>query len=79
MTNLWSNRLIGDEKLKLDYPRKGKRAKPLPEWLVNETERPSKRTTFASWNHYNKNDDLLTSGLLGPVKLILFETVKLKN
>ncbi|NJX14283.1 hypothetical protein HC176_02125 [Tamlana crocina] len=77
VTNLWPNRLIGDEKLELDYPRQGKRAKPLPDWLLNNTERPSKRTTFASWNHYNKNDDLSTSGLLGPVKLIFFETVKL--
>ena len=79
VTNLWSNRLIGDEKLKLDYPRKGKRAKPLPDWLLNETERPSKRTTFASWNHYDKNDKLLKSGLLGPVKLIFFETVMFEN
>ena len=77
VTNLWSNRLIGDENLPLDYPRKGKRAKPLPDWLLNETERPSKRTTFASWNHYNKNDELKTSGLLGPVQLIFFKTVKL--
>ncbi|WP_203257118.1 glycosyl hydrolase [Hyunsoonleella ulvae] len=79
VTNLWANRLIGNEKLKLDYPRQGKRAKPLPDWLLNHTERPSKRTTFASWNHYNKNDDLLKSGLLGPVKLIFFETIKLEN
>jgi hypothetical protein len=79
VTNLWSNRLIGDENLPLDYPRKGKRAKPLPDWLLNETERPSKRTTFASWNHYNKNDELKTSGLLGPVQLIFFKTVKLEG
>ncbi|MBC3758717.1 hypothetical protein H7U19_09905 [Hyunsoonleella sp. SJ7] len=79
VTNLWTNRLIGDEKLKLDYPRQGKRAKPLPDWLLNHTERPSKRTTFASWNHYSKNDDLLKSGLLGPVKIIFFDTVKLES
>ncbi|SEQ79016.1 Glycosyl hydrolases family 2, sugar binding domain [Hyunsoonleella jejuensis] len=79
VTNLWPNRLIGDEKLKLDYPRQGKRAKPLPDWLLNHTERPSKRTTFASWNHYSKNDDLLKSGLLGPVKIIFFDTVKLES
>ncbi|MFV9551387.1 glycosyl hydrolase [Algibacter sp. PT7-4] len=79
VTNLWSNRLIGDEKLSLDYSRNDKRAKPLPDWLLNKTERPSKRTTFASWNHYTKNDDLQISGLLGPVKLIFFETVKLEK
>ncbi|WP_159951682.1 glycosyl hydrolase [Polaribacter septentrionalilitoris] len=70
VTNLWPNRLIGDEKLKLDYPRKGKRAKPLPDWLKDKTERQSKRTTFVSWNHYKKNDELSISGLLGPVKII---------
>lgn len=75
VTNLWPNRLIGDEKLKLDYPRKGKRAKPLPEWLHYRTERSSKRTTFVSWNHYSKKDTLKMSGLLGPVNInILIKT-----
>ena len=78
VTNLWPNRLIGDENLSLDYPRKGKRAKPLPAWLQNHTKRPSKRTTFVSWNHYKKDDSLLTSGLLGPVKLIVYQSVKLE-
>ena len=77
VTNLWSNRLISDEKLPLDYPRQKERAKPLPEWLLNKTERKTKRTTFVSWNHYQKNDDLLTSGLLGPVKIIISKSIKL--
>ena len=79
VTNLWPNRLIGDEKLKLDYPRKGKRAKPLPDWLLNETNRQSERTTFASWNHYNKNDKLKPSGLLGPVEIHISIKKQLQN
>ena len=69
ITNLWPNRLIGDEHLPLDYKRKGNKIKALPDWLGNPTERTSKRTTFASWKHWKKDDELLTSGLLGPVKL----------
>lgn len=70
VTNLWPNRLIGDEKLPLDYERNGEKLKALPEWLTNNTKRPTERTTFPSWSHYKKDDPLLTSGLLGPVTLI---------
>ncbi|WP_206208148.1 glycosyl hydrolase [Wenyingzhuangia fucanilytica] len=69
VTNLWPNRLIGDEELLLDYERKGTKMKSLPDWLLNNTKRPSNRTTFPSWKHWDKNDELLTSGLLGPVKI----------
>ena len=63
------NKLIGDESLPLDFERKGDRMKKLPDWLLNNTQRPSKRTTFPSWKHWHKDDELRTSGLLGPVKL----------
>ena len=69
ITNLWPNKLIGDEGLPLDYQRKGDKIKELPEWLLHNTQRLSKRTTFTSWRHWTKNDELLTSGLLGPVKI----------
>jgi hypothetical protein len=69
VTNLWPNRLIGDEKLELDFERNGLKIKILPDWLLNNTKRSSERSTFPSWNHYNKNDELFTSGLLGPVKI----------
>jgi hypothetical protein len=67
VTNLWSNRLIGDEQLPLDYDRQGLFVKQWPEWIENPSERPSKRTTFASYSHYGKEDGLKFSGLLGPV------------
>jgi len=53
----------------LDYERKGDKLKKLPEWLLHKTPRPSERTTFSSWKHWRKDDALLSSGLLGPVKL----------
>ena len=69
VTNLWSNRLIGDELLPLDIERNDKQLKNVPSWLKNITERTSGRSTFPSWNHYDKNSELRTSGLLGPVKI----------
>lgn len=69
ITNLWPNKLIGDEYLELDVERNGDKTKALPLWLLNGSERPSKRLTFSSWKHWNRDDKLLTSGLLGPVKI----------
>ncbi|SNR71555.1 Glycosyl hydrolases family 2, sugar binding domain [Lutibacter agarilyticus] len=78
ITNLWVNRLIGDENFLLDFERKGNKMKSLPNWLLNNTKRPSKRTTFPSWKHWGKNDELLMSGLLGPVKINVQVVKKLK-
>lgn len=79
VTNLWPNRLIGDEQYALDYKRKGERIKELPSWLLNNTQRPSRRTTFPSWKHWIKDDELKTSGLLGPVKIRMFKKIRIKN
>jgi len=79
VTNLWSNRLIGDEILPLDIERNGQQLKNIPSWLKNKTERISGRSTFPSWNHYDKNLELRTSGLLGPVQIISSTVIKLKN
>jgi hypothetical protein len=66
VANLWPNRLIGDELLPDDGIQNGQ----WPEWLLKGTPRPSKRFSFTTFKHYNKDAPLFKSGLLGPVTLI---------
>ncbi|MDR1480836.1 MAG: hypothetical protein LBJ00_18070 [Planctomycetaceae bacterium] len=78
VTNNWANRLIGDEQYPEDFEwtdkNQGLRAmKSLPEWFVNNQPRPVKeRKTFIPWYYFNKNSPLYPAGLLGPVKLRIF-------
>ncbi|MDR0393518.1 MAG: hypothetical protein LBH77_00005, partial [Tannerella sp.] len=69
ITNLWPNRLIGDEHLPEDYESDGRRIKKWPEWLINHTERPSERITFTTWKYWDKDSPLQPSGLTGPVTI----------
>lgn len=84
VTNLWPNRLIGDEQepSDLEWGKEdvcdycvppgpcGAPLKSIPDWLVKGKPRPSPgRYTFTSWNFYKKDSPLLESGLLGPVTL----------
>jgi len=66
IANLWANRLIGDESLPDDGIKDGQ----WPDWLIKGTPRPSSRYTFTTYHYYKKDDPLLESGLLGPVRLI---------
>ena len=75
VTNLWVNRLIGDEQLPPDWDW----ANPdgldcglatWPQWLLNGRPSPTGRITFTSWHHWGKDDPLKESGLLGPVQLV---------
>ncbi len=80
VTNLWPNRLIGDEQL----PDANKftagggaggfasltngAIEQLPEWYIQGKPKPvDGRVTFTTWKHYNKDSPLLESGLIGPV------------
>jgi hypothetical protein len=80
VTNLWPNRLIGDEQLpaeneysKADFPGKFAKLfaggiKALPDWYIAGKPKPAGgRITFTTWKHYQKDDPLLESGLIGPV------------
>lgn len=41
-----------------------------PEWLTRGQHRPvPQRVTFVTWKHWNKDDTLRPSGLIGPVTL----------
>lgn len=80
VTNLWPNRLIGDEKLhpdpSLNYSQRatgwtaGGPVKTLPSWVEANGKSPVGRTTFLLWKFYGGNEPLLESGLLGPVRVI---------
>lgn len=71
VTNLYPNRLIGDEYLpqenEYDVYR---RIKQIPDWYTKGEERKGERVLFCTWRHYDKTDPLLESGLLGPVRLL---------
>ena len=70
ITNLWPNRLIGDEQLPDDRQWNGKRLAKWPQWVLDGKPSPTGRFTFTTWHHWTKDDALLESGLLGPVQLI---------
>jgi hypothetical protein len=70
VTNLWPNRLIGDEQLPADCEWKGTGAiNAWPQWLLNGEPSPTGRFTFTTWHHWKRDDELLPSGLLGPVTI----------
>jgi hypothetical protein len=70
VTNLWVNRLIGDEQYPDDCQWNGKPIKAWPQWFLEGKPRPvPQRLTFTTWKHWTKDSPLLESGLLGPVTL----------
>lgn len=80
VTNLWPNRLIGDEQFPDDCSKNGQWRSGVipewPEWLKKGQPRPeSRRLTFCTWKHWHQSDALLPSGLLGPVMLRQVKTV----
>ncbi len=70
VTNLWVNRLIGDEQVPDDVGWQGVTFSSWPEWLVKGTPRPEpRRKTFTTWRHNRADSPLIPSGLIGPVVL----------
>jgi hypothetical protein len=82
VTNLWPNRLIGDEQFPDDCAADGSWRKGVipawPEWLKTGKPRPEpRRLTFCTWKHWGQDDALLPSGLLGPVTLRQMKRAKI--
>lgn len=75
VTNLWPNRIIGDEQLPADCEWNGDQLQAWPQWLLEGKPSPTGRFTFATWHHYSKDSPLLESGLLGPVTLQTAEII----
>jgi len=75
VTNLWPNRLIGDEHLPPDCEWDDKQIKAWPQWLLDGLPSPTGRLTFTTWHHWSKDSPLLESGLLGPVTLRTAEII----
>ncbi|MDR1958287.1 MAG: hypothetical protein LBQ54_04480, partial [Planctomycetaceae bacterium] len=74
VTNLWPNRLIGDASLPQEKERQPNGTlSAWPEWLLKGEPIPDGRETFCMWNLWTKDDALLPSGLLGPVRLVPVE------
>ena len=83
VTNLWVNRMVGDEQEPDDVewsepvtfgaaphsPVIGRFMKKVPDWLRLGQPRPSKRKTVVSFKFFDKDTQLLRSGLIGPVLL----------
>ncbi|MDR1224925.1 MAG: hypothetical protein LBL07_18910 [Tannerella sp.] len=71
VTNLWPNRLIGDATLPPEPERKPDGTlERWPQWLLDGKPDPSGRQTFCMWDLWKKDEALIPSGLIGPVRLV---------
>ena len=90
LTNQWTNRLIGDEKLpnQTNYQVRRKKGfgpedvgkdNKMPAWFrTNQPLPEGPRKTFSAYSFQKATDELLPSGLLGPVRIAASKIIKRK-
>jgi hypothetical protein len=79
VTNLWVNRMIGDEALPEDSSRNPNGTlKEWPQWVRDGKPSPTGRYTFTSWRLWKAGDPLQPSGLIGPVTLRVVQQVDVR-
>ena len=79
VTNLWPNRLIGDEQLPPEVKWRGDAIASWPDWVWSGKPRPKTgRYTFTTWHFYRKDSPLFESGLIGPVTVRSAKVVRLR-
>jgi len=79
VTNLWPNRLIGDEQYPDDCEWNGITIKRWPDWMVKGEPRPvPQRVAFTTWKHWHKDSPLQPSGLIGPVVFRTFAETRVE-
>jgi hypothetical protein len=79
VTNLWINRMLGDEELPEDSDRNPDGTlKSWPEWVQEGKASPTGRFTFTSWRLWKKGEAPVESGLIGPVTLRVSAVAKVK-
>lgn len=84
VTNQWSNKLIGDERFPpsyTGYKLEGNFPKGIMmDWYANNKPMPEgQRTTFCTASFYKADDELMPSGLLGPVQIITTKLIPYEN
>lgn len=84
VTNTWHNLMVGDEQYPADFEwgvdrgESGRMMKAYPDWFLKNQPRTEKnRKAFTVWYYHRKDTPLLPAGLLGPVYLIVKNSINL--
>jgi len=79
VTNLWPNRLIGEAALPTsDERNENGTLKEWPQWLLDGKPDPSGRSTFCMINLWKADEELIPSGLIGPVRITPVKRIIMK-